>query len=143
MATMEEATIQRTLIGRLAHNADLIEEITDLCSTNHIQLGQVTALGAVSKARVGFYNQVTREYQFLELDKHLEITALVGNISLKDGAPIVHAHITLSDDAGNAFGGHLASGTTIFACECIIHAMSGPTLQRGFDQDTGLPLWNM
>ena len=49
--------------------------------------------------------------------------------------------MTLSDEKGNAFGGHLAQGTVIFACEIIVHAFEGPKLTRSYDETTGLPLW--
>jgi len=34
-------------------------------------------------------------------------------------------------------------GTIVFACEFIIEAFDGPPLERGFDETTGLPLWDM
>jgi hypothetical protein len=106
----------------------------------------------VQKARLGFYDQSNWEYRYFDIDKPLEITKLVGNVSLKDGSPIVHAHITLADADGNAFGGHLAPGTVVFACEFIIHEFypqyeqfgeQAPTFERGYDEETGLPLWQM
>jgi hypothetical protein len=97
----------------------------------------------VKKARLGYYNQKEREYHFYELDQTLEITNLVGNVSIKDGVPIVHAHVTFSDKDGHAYGGHLAPGTIVFACEIVIQVLDGPKFERVFDQETGLPLWNM
>lgn len=66
---------------------------------------------------------------------------LTGNVSIRDGSPLVHAHVSLADYSGNAFGGHLAPGTTVFACEYIIQAFTGETLVREQDSETGLPLW--
>jgi len=67
----------------------------------------------------------------------------VGNVSLKDNSPFVHAHITLADKKANAYGGHLASGTVVFACEFMLEVFDGPVLQRDFDETTGLFLWTM
>ncbi|UCH80143.1 MAG: DNA-binding protein [Nitrospiraceae bacterium] len=128
-------------MGKLSHGSDLLEEITDLCIEKNIKLGRVEGIGAVQKARIGYYNQAVREYQYIELDHALEITKLIGNISLKDKAPFVHAHITLSDKKGNAFGGHLAQGTLIYACEIMLQSFEGPELTRSYDEVTGLPLW--
>ena len=100
------------------------------------------AIGAVSQARVGYYNQAERKYYFLDLARPLEIIALTGNISLKDGEPMVHAHVTLSDSDGRAFGGHLAEGTLVFACEFAIQEYRSATaLVRQMDDPTGLFLW--
>lgn len=131
----------KTFIGRLSHKSDLLQEITDLCMKENITLGKVEGIGAVQKARVGYYDQSSREYRYIEYDQHLEVIKLTGNVSIKDNAPFVHAHITLSDEKGNAFGGHLAPGTIIFAFEIILQAFEGPELLRDYDKDTGLPLW--
>lgn len=143
MATFREVSGVKCVMGRLKHGADLLEELTAVCVENGVKLGWVHALGALQKARIGYYNQDTREYEFLEMDRHLEIANLVGNVSLKDGEPIIHAHVTLSDDEGRAFGGHLAPGTIVFACEFCVQVFNGPDFCRGFDDETGLPLWQM
>ena len=143
MADWENVSPGRAVMGRGGFGADLLEEITSLCRGEGITLGRVEAIGAVSKARVGFYNQSTRQYQFRELDGPMEITALVGNVSLRDGQVMVHAHVTLCDEQGRAFGGHLAPGTVIFACEFVVQELQGRPLVRDVDEQTHLPLWNM
>ncbi len=132
----------RTFMGRLAKGDDLLQALEKLCQEQKITLGEVRALGAVTGAQVGFYNQAERKYYFLEFDQPLEILALVGNISLKDGKPMVHAHVTLADAAGRAFGGHLAAGTPVFACEfAIFEYLADQVLARQNDPETGLMLW--
>jgi len=133
---------KEVIIGKLDHNKDLLEEITKICLNEGIKLGRVEALGAVKRARIAFYNQKRKIYEFIEINKPMEITKLSGNISIKDQVPMVHAHLTLADSKGNVFGGHLAPGTIIFACEIIIEKYEGPLLERGFDETTGLPLWS-
>ena len=130
-------------MGKLSHGCDLLCELNSVCTENHIRLGQVQAVGAVQKAAVFYYDQQSRRYEMVHIDKNLEITSLLGNISIKDGKPFVHAHITLSDNDGNAFGGHLAEGTVVFACEFVITSCSGPDYIRGYDDQTGLHLWKI
>jgi uncharacterized protein len=132
----------RKIIGRLAKGDDLLASLEKLAQEHNITLGEVTAIGAVSQARVGYYNQAERKYQYLDLVNPREILSLTGNISLKDGKPMVHAHITLSDEDGHAKGGHLAEGTLVFACEfAILEHQSAITLVRQMDEPTGLFLW--
>jgi hypothetical protein len=131
------------IIGKLSYGCDLLEELNDICIKKNITLGKIEAIGAVQKSCVGFYNQASREYQFLNFDKPSEILNLTGNISVKDNKPFVHAHIILADESGNAYGGHLAQGTITFACEFVIYSFSGTRLERNMDDETGLPLWNM
>jgi predicted DNA-binding protein with PD1-like motif len=143
MAVYHDVKVARSFMGKLDHNGDLLGELTQVCIDNKISLGRVEAIGAVKRARVGYYNQNSFEYEFLDFDRHLEIVGLMGNVSVRDGKPIIHAHVSLSDSEGNSFGGHLAEGTEIFACEFIITEYEGPKYSRGFDDVTKLPLWQM
>jgi predicted DNA-binding protein with PD1-like motif len=143
MAVLKQVRPTEVFMGKLRHGADLLEEITDISQKYGIRLGRIEAFGAVKKARLGFYNQGSREYQSFDLDRPLEITKLIGNISLKDNHPMVHAHLTLADEDGSAYGGHLMPGTIIFACEIILQAFEGPGFERRLDNETGLPLWEM
>jgi uncharacterized protein len=133
----------RALMGRLAHGSDLLEELNGVCRQENVRLGRVEAIGAVSKARIGFYDQRLRKYDFLELNQALEIVSLIGNVSLKDGQPFVHAHVCLSDEAGRSCGGHLAPGTVVFSCEFTLMEFTGAQFEREMDGQTGLPLWRL
>ncbi len=143
MAVYNKIQQKQMFVGKLDYDGDLLDQLTAICQKENISLGKVQAIGAVQKAKVGYYNQKTREYQLIEIDRNLEITNLCGNISLRDNKPMVHAHITLADKDGNAFGGHLVQGTIVFACEFIIHILAGPAYHRAHDENTGLPLWNI
>ncbi len=138
---MKKVETHSVYMGRLSHGADLLKELNGLCGKLHIQCGRIEAIGAVRRACIGYYDQTRREYKFNTIDAPLEIVKLSGNVSIKDDAPMVHAHITLADKNGRTFGGHLGPGTVIFACECIIESFEGPAFQRIHDEQTGLPLW--
>jgi len=143
MAAIIKVRDKEKLMGKIKNGADLLEEITEICKERKIQLGSIEAIGAVQKASLGFYNQAKREYEFVTINEPLEITNLTGNISIKDGAPFVHAHVTLADSSGKEYCGHLAPGTIVFVCEFIIETFDGSALKRGFDQNTGLSLWSI
>jgi uncharacterized protein len=128
-------------VGELSFGDDLFEELGEICRREDIRLGWLAGLGAVSKASVAYYDQEKREYRSRVIDRRLEITRLVGNASLRDCSPFVHAHITLADGEGNAYGGHLAPGTIVFACEFVLEVFSGMTTERIYDDRTGLYLW--
>lgn len=137
-----KVTPGRTIIGRLAKGEDLLTGLENCARQHGITLGAVQAIGAVTQARIAYYDQTARKYNFLDLPRPLEITSLIGNISLKDGKTMIHAHITLADSAGRGSGGHLAEGTKVFACEFILQEYQSDTpLVRRLDPATGLTLW--
>ena len=135
-------TEARKIMGRLKKGDDLLQALTTICQEMGITLGEVKAIGAVSQGRIGYYHQDTRQYEWLDLPRPMEILALEGNISLKDGKPFVHAHVILADGEGRAFGGHLAEGSIVFATEFVIQELKAEqSLDRQMDEETGLFLW--
>jgi predicted DNA-binding protein with PD1-like motif len=143
MTTYKEIKLEKKFMGRLRYGCDLLEELNNICRARDIRLGKVEAIGAVQKAKIGFYNQETRVYQFMDLDFPAEIVNLTGNVSIKDDEFFVHAHVNLADESGKCYGGHLASGTIVFACEAVIHSFKGPEFKRDYDEETGLQLWKI
>lgn len=136
-----EAKAGRAFAGRLAAGSDLVEEIERFCLEREITAAQVTAIGAVRRACYAYYEQDDRRYLELESDAHHEITGFVGNISLRDDKPFLHAHATFADVQGFTVGGHLRRGTEVFAAEVMIRELGDVSLVRLHDEETGLALW--
>jgi predicted DNA-binding protein with PD1-like motif len=137
-----EYSANKELIVRLKHNADLIQSITELARSKGVKAGNFTAIGALRRARLGYYDQKNHEYREMEIDSPHEIASCIGNVSLKDGEPFIHAHVVLADEMGNTKAGHLFEGT-VFAAEVHLRQLEGPRLERKYDEVTGLSLWNM
>lgn len=129
------------LIGRLPHRSDLIGGLTAIATKNGIRAGALQVIGALERAKLGFYDQWHKSYRELPFDRHLEIVSGLGNISLRDGTPLVHLHLSLSDDEGKVWGGHGMEGCTVFAAEFFITPLPGIEPVRTFDETTGLHLW--
>ncbi len=136
-----EFTTGRVIVARLRHGGDLLAEIVALAERHGIEAGALQGLGALQRARLAFYDQATHEYREHAVGEPLELTALTGNISRRDGGVAAHVHLTLADGEGQAFGGHAAVGCVIFACELTLTELVGPPLERDYDETTGLPLW--
>ncbi|EGD51146.1 protein of unknown function DUF296 [Thermoanaerobacter ethanolicus JW 200] len=135
--------IERRFMGKFPYGKDLLEEINKVITSENIRSGEVRIIGAVSKAVFGYYDAQSKNYIYISKDEHMEILNATGNISVKDGKPFAHVHITLADKNGNAFGGHLMEGTIIFAAEFVITDYGDNNLERVYDETTGLQLWNI
>jgi predicted DNA-binding protein with PD1-like motif len=136
-----EARAGRAFVGRLETGSDLVEEIERHCAEHGIVAAQVTAIGAVRRARYAYYEQDDHRYLELETDTHHEIVGFTGNVSLKDDRPFLHAHATFADATGTCVGGHLLRGIEVFAAEVMIREVGGVSLVRMPDEQTGLTLW--
>ena len=136
-----EAKAGRAFVGRLEKGSDLVAEIERFCTERSIVAAWVSAIGAVERARFAYYEQDAHRYSELESDTHHEIVGFVGNVSLREGRPFLHAHATFADAAGETRGGHLLPGVVVFACEVTIREMTDVPLVRTHDEATGLALW--
>lgn len=132
----------RRLAFRLTYGCDLLESLQGIVEEADVRFGSINFLGAVQKARVGYYLQDEKRFITLDLDEPMEILSGLGNVSLKDGRPFVHAHVTFLDRTGTIRGGHLLPGTIIFAGEVFIEELELPAPpERVDDPVTGLSLW--
>ena len=132
----------RSFVVRVKHDADIIEYLTSFAKDNCLSTAAFTALGALKNVKLGFYDQKKHVYGELVFSGPVELICCIGNVSLKDGEPFVHAHAVLSDEEGNVKGGHLLGGT-VFAAEVHVTELLGVNLVRRVDDVTGLSLWDL
>ena len=137
-----ELTAGRTFLVRAKHDSDIIGFLTDTAKRNAITTATFTAIGALKSAKLGFYNQNTHEYSEILLSAPQEIASCIGNISLKEGEPFVHAHAIIADQNGNTKAGHLLEGK-VFAAEVHLTELVGEKPVRKNDVITGLSLWDI
>ncbi len=125
----------------LKKGEDLTKGLIAVLKDRDITAGAISGIGAVSKARLGYFNARTKKYEERIFEESLEIVSLKGNVSYKDGEIFPHLHAVLSRRDFSAFGGHLFHDTLVYAFEFEIIAFTGASFKRGFDEDTGLFLW--
>ena len=129
------------VLVRLPKGQDLLAALKAACVERGVTKAQVQVIGALERACLGYYLQDERRYISYELAEHCEILCGVGNVSLKDGEAFVHLHLTLSRSDGSCLGGHAMEGCPVFAAEAFLLTVPGPPLVRGYDEPTGLFLW--
>jgi hypothetical protein len=99
----------------------------------------LTAIGAFSDATLGFFDRDKKEYRRIPIREQVEVLSLVGDITLKDGAPQLHAHVVVGKADGSAHGGHLLEAHVWPTLEVIV-TESPRHLRRKIDEETGLAL---
>ena len=142
MATgLREAQPGRSFVGRLPTGTDLVEEIERLAAEREVRAAWVSVVGAVSRAAFAYYNQTILQYKEMSSPQHHELFGFVGNLSMRDGRPFLHAHAGFSDINGEPLGGHLLKGCVVWVAEVEIRELIGVELVRELDEQTGLALW--
>jgi len=131
----------RRIVARLDHGGDLLAQIAAVADAHGVMMGEVRAVGALQRAELAFYDQTAKRYEPHTFERPLELLALVGNVSRRDGETAIHAHLVLGEADGRCLGGHALPGCVVFACELVLEELVGEALERGHDEVTGLPLW--
>ncbi len=139
---MKTRRFGETLICRLERGEEIHEALKEIALKEHIQLGEVRALGATDDLTVGCYDVATKTYHKNHFTQPMEITMLYGNLSTMNGDYYAHLHVTAADEAGHVVGGHLNEARISATCEMFITVLEG-TVDRFFDEETGLNLFQL
>jgi len=138
-----EIGITRMLFIKLEPNDDILESLTQAITENSIQTGFFTAIGAIKTANLGYYLLDQKKYKTITLEGNFEIVSCSGNITLKDGAPMIHAHLVVADQKGRAFGGHLLADNKISITGEIFLIEAKMPLNRTLDAQFQVSLVNL
>ena len=132
--------VGRICFSRLLEDEDLAESIKRRAEQSGLKAGVFVLIGTLKHAVLGYYKE--GEYKTMRLEGPLEIASCTGNIAVDEqGELIIHAHVVVSNEKGEAFGGHLMKGSSVGAtAELVIIEASGINLQRAFDEGTKLKL---
>jgi predicted DNA-binding protein with PD1-like motif len=132
-------------IIRLEDEEVFPDRLLEFLSTKDVRGGSFTAIGAMKRTCLAFFDVEAKEYRDRKIDEQVEVLALVGNVGLHEGKPIVHAHITLGRADYSVLGGHLRYGVVRPTLEVVLavtttasHA-SAAELTRKIDPRYGLP----
>ncbi len=137
---MEFRKFQQGYVLRLDPGDEIVDCLTRLVEQEQIQLGCVSALGAANDVTIGIFAVGEKQYHGRRFQGDYEISALVGNVTRKDGAPYLHLHITIGNPVtGEVHAGHLTSCTISATGELFLQVWDGG-VERRFSQDVGLNL---
>lgn len=129
-----------TLAVRLNIGEEICEQLKAVCNEYNIKAGSVLGIGAVKGAVLGVYDIESRQYTENRFDSFMELCNLTGNVSEMNGDCYLHLHVTLADEKGNAFGGHLKSATIGATAEIFITVLDGE-IGRKPDEETGINIF--
>jgi len=130
----------RIIVSRLVENDDLIDSIEAKARESNVRAGIFILIGTIKHAVLGYYRD--GEYRNTRLEGPLEVASCTGNIAVGEkDETVVHAHIVVTNEKCEAFGGHLMKDSPVGAtAELIIIEGAGMNMVRAFDEKTKLRL---
>ena len=139
---MEYKRIENKIVFRLEMGEGLMESTQRIATAENVKLASINGIGACSKIEMGYIDLSIKEYVFKTFEGNLEILQATGNITLKDGEPFPHIHISVANNECKAFGGHLNEATISATFEGVMQIID-LEIHREFNEDLGLSLMNV
>ena len=138
---MEYRKFSQSYVLRLDPGEEIVASLTRLVEQEQVQLGNVTAIGAANDVTIGIFSTQEKQYHARRYQGDYEISALVGNVTRKEGEPYLHLHITIGNPVtGEVHAGHLTSATISATLELFLQVWDGQ-VGREFSDQVGLNLF--
>ena len=100
----------------------------------------LNGIGALENPEIGYYSIDDKSYHRKHFKGEFELISLIGNITMKEGKPFAHTHITFSDSNYKVFGGHLFDAKITAAGEFLMQ-LGNNNITREMNNEIGLSLW--
>jgi uncharacterized protein len=137
---LHEADGKRTFAVILQTDDEAMGCLRAFAEKERLGGAQVTAIGALRRARLAYFDWETKAYQPIEVGEQVEVASLVGDIAIgPDGKPSVHVHAVLGRRDGSAMVGHLEEAHVRPTLEIIV-TESPAHLCKAKDRESGLAL---
>lgn len=131
---------QRTYVVVLDTGDEVMACLQAFAGQERISAAQVTAIGALSRGTLGFFEWERKDYREIPVGEQVEVVSLNGDIGVDaEGRPALHLHAVLGRSDGSTVGGHLMQAHVRPTLEAIV-IESPAHLHRCHDAGTGLAL---
>jgi uncharacterized protein len=138
-ATLVNAEAEKTFVLVFHKGDEVVAQLTEFARRERIAGGHFTAIGAFSRATLGYFDRERRDYRRIPVDEQVEVLSLVGDVALEGSATKVHAHAVVGRADGTTRGGHLLEAHVWPTLE-LVFTESPRALRRRSDAETGLAL---
>lgn len=102
---------ERIFVLVLDPEDEAFSTITGFAANEGLSAASLTALGAFSRATVGWFDRASKSYRKIPVEQQCEVLSAIGDIAIgDDGQPSVHIHVVLGLSDGSTRGGHLLNG---------------------------------
>lgn len=116
-----------------------VSSLTTFAEQSGINSARFTAVGGFSRVTLGYFRVDRQEYDHIDVDEQVEILSLLGDITLDESNPKVHAHVVVGRFDGSTRGGHLLEGEVRPTLEVVLDEYPAH-LRRRFDERFGIAL---
>jgi uncharacterized protein len=103
-----------TLIVVLDDGEEAFSALQEFARNEGVSAASLTAIGAFSRATVGWFDFASKSYKEIAVDEQGEVLSAIGDIAIgDDGKASLHVHIVLGLRDGSTRGGHCSKARSI------------------------------
>ncbi|MDB5158758.1 MAG: hypothetical protein JWR50_3465 [Mucilaginibacter sp.] len=97
----------KTYVLIFAKGDEVMSGLKEFAVKYNVKSAHFNAIGDASSVKFGWYDISKKMFKVMRLNEFAEITSLVGDITIYNNNPVVHAHISMATQDGIVHGGHL------------------------------------
>jgi predicted DNA-binding protein with PD1-like motif len=138
----ENPSGERTYAVIFGKGDEIMSGLTNFAVREKLVAGHFTAIGALERARFGWFDRAQNAYLDIPIDRQVEMISLIGDVGLVNGAPAIHAHGAVGLPDGQVHGGHMLEAIVWPTLELFFTAYR-TALIKTHDAETNLFLFDL
>lgn len=135
-----------TVYIRIDRGDEIISSILEICRKERIRSAVYSGIGGCNEAQIQTFDPEKKAFATRTLKGMLELVSMTGNIFTdENGEYYHHTHAVFAYKDGEEHrtaGGHIRSVTVLYTAEIELRPVSGGTIMRKYDPETGTGFWD-
>jgi predicted DNA-binding protein with PD1-like motif len=127
----------KTYVLVFAKGDEVMSGLKEFAVKYHVTSAHFNAIGDASSIKFGWYDISKKMFKVMRINEFAEITSLAGDITLYNGNPVVHAHISAATQDGIVHGGHLLEAFISPTLQLMM-TVEPEALYKKLDPETGI-----
>ena len=117
---MEYADFSRGFVIKMSPGEKFHRTLLHFFTQKRIPSAFYQGIGMICEIDLGFFDQKTQTYLKKSIESSCELISAMGNISLLEGQPFPHTHVSLADANYQTISGHLFEATVAITAEIFL-----------------------
>src|SRR6202041_1785839 len=113
--------------------------LTEFAEKYHVTSAHFTAIGALNRATMGWFDPQRKMYKKIPIDGQHEVIGMSGDIALYQGKPVVHTHMLVGGPDGTIQGGHVLAAYVSPTLEVMV-TVDPVAMHKRLDPESNLTL---
>jgi predicted DNA-binding protein with PD1-like motif len=120
-----------------AKGDEVMSGLKEFAIKYQVKSAHFSAIGDASSVKFGWYDISKKMFKVMHINGFAEITSLIGDITIYNNNPVVHAHISMATEDGLVHGGHLFEAFISPTLQLMMTVEPEP-LYKKLDPETGI-----